>query len=59
MLHNQKSHHNEKPAHHNQRIDPLTTSLGSNEDPAQSKVNLIKKERAVSSVVSYEPAVLH
>ena len=40
---NKRSHHNEKPAHHNWRVDPAHHKTGesscSSGDPAQSKIN--------------------
>ena len=43
VLCSKRSQHNEKPVHHNQRVDPTRhnwrKSLSSNKDPAQPKIN--------------------
>ena len=47
MLHNERTHHNEKPTHHNWKIAPARCNwkkpMHSKEDPAQSKKK--KKEQ--------------
>ena len=48
VLHNKRSNHNDEPIYHNQRVVPARHNqrkpTRSNEDPAQPKINVFKKE---------------